>query len=108
MKRPTSIVRKASRSKSRNVSPAKNRKATKTKRRISTAATGIKGRSDSSSTKKLKEARAQQAAMAEILNIIASSPDHVQPVLTAVAERAMSLLNAWSVLVTRFDGQLLH
>ena len=28
--------------------------------------------------------------------------------LEAVAERAMSLLDAWSVLVTRFDGELLH
>ena len=28
--------------------------------------------------------------------------------LEAVAERAMRLLDAWSVLVTRFDGELLH
>jgi GAF domain-containing protein len=32
----------------------------------------------------------------------------VQPVLEAVAERAMRLLAAWSVLVTRFDGELLR
>ena len=32
----------------------------------------------------------------------------MQPVLEAVAERAMSLLDAWSVLVTRFDGELLR
>ena len=42
------------------------------------------------------------------MKVIASSPDDVQPVLEAVAERAMSLLDAWSVLVTRFDGELLH
>jgi signal transduction histidine kinase len=42
------------------------------------------------------------------LKVIASSPDDVQPVLEAVAERAMSLLDAWSVLVTRFDGELLR
>ena len=58
--------------------------------------------------KDLKEAREQQAATAEILKVIASSPDDVQPVLEAVAERAMSLLDAWSVLVTRFDGELLR
>ena len=60
------------------------------------------------SSKDLKEAREQQAATAEILKVIASSPDDVQPVLEAVAERAMSLLDAWSVLVTRFDGELMH
>ena len=42
------------------------------------------------------------------MKVIASSPDDVQPVLEAVAERTMSLLDAWSVLVTRFDGELLH
>ena len=31
----------------------------------------------------------------------------MQPVVEAVAERAMSLLDAWSVVVTRFDGELL-
>jgi signal transduction histidine kinase len=32
----------------------------------------------------------------------------VQPVFDAVAERAMSLLDCWSVLVTRFDGEHVH
>ena len=41
------------------------------------------------------------------MKVIASSPDDVQPVLEAVAERAMRLLDAWSVLVTRFDGELM-
>ena len=59
-------------------------------------------------SKDLREAREQQAATAEILKVIASSPDDVQPVLEAVAERTMVLLDAWSVLVTRFDGELLH
>src|SRR6202521_3685379 len=45
---------------------------------------------------------------AGILQIIASSPSDVQPVFDAVAERAMSLLDCWSVLVTRFDGEHVH
>jgi two-component system NtrC family sensor kinase len=59
-------------------------------------------------TAELAEAREQQTATAGILKVIANSPDDVLPVLEAVADQAMSLLDAWSVLVTRFDGELLH
>ena len=108
MARPSRTGGKTSEAKARNASPAKGRKTTKTKRRIAPAATRVKRRSVSDPSKDLKEAREQQAATAEILKVIASSPIDVQPVLEAVAERAMSLLDAWSVLVTRFDGELLH
>ena len=108
MARPSRTGGKTSEAKARNASPAKGRKTTKTKRRIAPAATRVKRRSVSGPSKDLKEAREQQAATAEILKVIASSPSDVQPVLEAVAERAMSLLDAWSVLVTRFDGELLH
>ena len=108
MARPSRTGGKTSEAKARNASPAKGRKTTKTKPRIAPAATRAKRRSVSDPSKDLKEAREQQAATAEILKVIASSPDDVQPVLEAVAERAMSLLDAWSVLVTRFDGELLH
>jgi GAF domain-containing protein len=50
----------------------------------------------------------RQTATADILKVIASSPSDVQPVFEAVADRTMSLLDAWSVLVTRFDGDLLR
>src|SRR5476651_2132218 len=108
MTRPTRTGGKTSVAKARNATPAKGRKTTKTKRRIAPAATRVKRRSVSSPSKGLKEGREQQAATAEILKVIASSPDDVQPVLEAVAERAMSLLDAWSVLVTKFDGELLR
>jgi two-component system NtrC family sensor kinase len=55
-----------------------------------------------------KEALEQQTATAEILKVIASSPNDVQPVLEAVADRAMSLLNCWSVIVGLFDGEQMH
>jgi signal transduction histidine kinase len=107
MTRPSRTGGKTREAKARNASPAKGRKTTKTKLRIAPAATRVK-RSVSGPSKDLKEAREQQAATAEILKVIATSPDDVQPVLEAVAQRAMSLLDAWSVLVTQFDGELLH
>ena len=108
MARPSRKGGRITAAKARNASPTKGRKTTKTKRRIAPAATRVKRRPASSPNKDLKEAREQQAATAEILKVIASSPGDVQPVLDAVAERAMRLLGAWSVLVTRFDGDLLH
>src|SRR3954462_13076926 len=108
MARPSRTGGKKSEAKARNASPAKGRKITKTKPRTALAATRVRRRSISDPSKDLKEAREQQAATAEILKVIASSPDDVQPVLASVAEHAMSLLDAWSVLVTQFDGELLH
>src|SRR4051812_42336075 len=107
MARPSRTGGKTRLVKPRKASPAKGRKASKAKHRIAAAASPAKGRSASTPSKDLKAARKQQAATAEILKVIASSPSDVQPVLEAVAERAMSLLDAWSVLVTRFDGQVL-
>jgi two-component system, NtrC family, sensor kinase len=52
-----------------------------------------------------KEALERQAATAGILQVIASSASDAQPVFDAVVERAMSLLDCWSVIVTRFDGE---
>jgi GAF domain-containing protein len=52
-----------------------------------------------------QEALKQQTATAEILKVIASSPSDVQPVFEAVADRARNLLDCWSALVVRFDGE---
>ena len=75
MARPSRTGGKKSEAKARNASPAKGRKTTKTKPRIAPAATRVKRRSVSDPSKDLKEAREQQAATAEILKVIASSPD---------------------------------
>jgi two-component system, NtrC family, sensor kinase len=56
-------------------------------------------------TRELREVQERQTATADILQIIASSPSDVQPVFDAVADRAMRLLDCWSVIVTRFDGE---
>ena len=55
-----------------------------------------------------QEALNQQTATAEILKVIASSPSDVQPVFEAVADRARNLLDCWSALVVRFDGEQAH
>src|SRR5262249_9144666 len=58
--------------------------------------------------KRPTEALEQQAAMSEILRLIASSPTNVQPVFDAIAREAMRLCGASYGVVGRYDGQLLH
>jgi len=54
------------------------------------------------------EARAHQAATAEILQVVAGSPRDVQPVFDTVATKAADLCGGSFGVVTRFDGQLIH
>src|SRR5262249_48137047 len=56
----------------------------------------------------LEAAREQQAATAEILRLIASSPDDAQPVFDASARHALRLCRGLSCLVTRRDGHLVR
>ena len=107
MARPSRTGGKTSAAKARNASPAKGRKTTKTKRRIAPAATRVKRRSVSGPSKDLKEAREQQAATAEILKVIASSPDDVQPVFDTIAESAKRLCGGHTSIVTQVIGDLL-
>jgi GAF domain-containing protein len=60
------------------------------------------------SNRERAEAQEQQAATAEILRVISSSPTDVQPVFDVIAENAQRLLRGWGALVVRFDGELLH
>src|SRR4051794_4020608 len=102
MARPSRTGSKKSEAKARDARPAEGGKTTKTKRRVAPAATRVKRHSVSSPSKDLKEARAQQAATAEILKVIASSPSDVQPVFDAIAERANTLIGGFSSTVFRF------
>ena len=104
MARPSRMGTKTSVAKARN---AKGRKTTKTKRRIASAATRVKRRSISDLSKDLKEAREQQAATADILKVIASSPSDVQPVFDAIAESARRLCGGHTSIVTQVIGDLL-
>jgi len=98
MTRPSRTGSKTSAAKARNAGPAKGRKTIKTKPRIAPAATRVKRRSISED---LKEAREQQAATAEILKVIATSPDDVQPVFDAIAHSAKQLIGGFSTAVHR-------
>jgi GAF domain-containing protein/anti-sigma regulatory factor (Ser/Thr protein kinase) len=51
-----------------------------------------------------KEALAQQTAVAEILSVISSSPTDIEPVLKAVAERAIRLCEAEDSLINVVRG----
>lgn len=55
-----------------------------------------------------REALERQTATAEILKVIAESPDDVQPVFDAIAERARLLCGAQLGSATRFDGEWIH
>ena len=108
MARPSRTGGKTSEAKARNASPAKGRKTTKPKPRIAPAATRVKRRSVSDPSKDLKEAREQQAATAEILKVIASSPTDVQPVFEAIAPSANRLIGGFSTAVYRFVDGIVH
>ena len=105
MARPSRTGGKISEAKTRRASPGKGRKTTKTKRPIAPAATRVKRRSISED---LKETREQQAATAEILKVIADSPDNVQPVFEAIASSANRLIGGFSTAVHRVIDDINH
>jgi GAF domain-containing protein len=55
-----------------------------------------------------QEALERQTATADILKVIASSPNDVQPVFEAIAASAKRLLGGFSATVVRFVGDALH
>src|ERR1700682_194704 len=59
-------------------------------------------------TAERNESIAQQAATAEILKVIASSPSDVQPVFDVIVERAVRLCGARMGRVYRYDGNLVQ
>ena len=67
-----------------------------------------KGMSGSEAERELAEARAQQAATAEILKVIARSPSDAQPVFDAIAQAAVRLIGGFSATVTRTDNGMVH
>jgi len=55
-----------------------------------------------------KHALERQTATSEILRAISRAQTDVRPVFDTIAESALGLLGAWSVLVLLFDGEVLH
>src|SRR5436305_1716912 len=108
MRRPSRAGGKTSEAKPRNASQAKSRKTTKTKPNTAPAANRVERRAVSGTSKDLKEAREQQAATAEILKIIASSPSDVQPVFEAIAASANRLIGGLSTVVYSLIDDMQH
>src|SRR5262245_57668748 len=54
------------------------------------------------------EAQEQQAATAEILRVISSSPTDAQPVFDVIVRSAVRLCDGLFGSVFRFDGELMH
>ena len=59
-------------------------------------------------TRELNEAREQQAATAEILRLISSSPTGVQPVFDTIVRNFVSLCGSVFGSIYTFDGELVH
>src|SRR4051794_31495447 len=105
MARPSRTGSKKSEAKARDARPAEGGKTAKNKRRVAPAATRLKRHSVSDPNNDLKEAREQQAATAEILRVIASSPSDVQPVFDAILGRALQLCEAAFGFLTNWNGE---
>jgi GAF domain-containing protein len=58
--------------------------------------------------RELAEARELQAASAEVLRVISTSPNDVQPVFDAIAESAVRLCQGQFSFVLRLDKELMH
>src|SRR5262245_1027856 len=94
--------------KTRKAGSAKGRNPATTKRRIVPPANRPKRASVQGLGNELKEAREQQAATAEILKVIASSPSNVQPVFEAIVANAARLIGGFSAGVYRFVDDFIH
>src|SRR5262245_13408515 len=106
MARPSRTGGKTSATKTRRASPAEGRKANKTKHRSLPTAARTKRSTVSNLSKELKEAREQQAATADILKVIASSPSNLRVVFDAIAQQANRLIGGHVTAVVLFNGDI--
>jgi signal transduction histidine kinase len=94
---------------------ARASRSSKPKRSIAPKALRRRGSTDADQetrvarlTRELREALEQQAATSEILKIIVSSPDDVQPVFDAIARSANSLVGGTATTVVLRREDMLH
>ena len=58
--------------------------------------------------RELSAAREQQAATAEVLDLIANSPGELEPIFQAMLAKAVRICDAGFGTVFRYDGEFLH
>ena len=84
------------------------RPKTLTRRNVPESISSRSSREETNIARELHEAREQQVATAEILRVIRTSPNDVQPVFETIVRNAVSLCGGLFANVFRFDGELLH
>jgi signal transduction histidine kinase len=89
-----------------SVSEAKIRSPNKVRR--SRAQTELPDSADVRPTSRLEEALEREAATADILMAIASSPSNVRPIFEAIAERSNKLVSGLSTAVLHLDKNMLN
>src|SRR5262245_11288764 len=110
-KRSAGKARKASPEEGRDPK-ARPQKALKTRRstkasRTKSSITNLKKQLEHQA-RELEEARQQQAASSEVLQIISSSAGALRPVFQAITKSAVDLCKARFGAVFRMEGELLH
>jgi two-component system NtrC family sensor kinase len=108
MARPSRTGDKNGAGKRRKASSVKGGNFAKIKQRVAPTAIRSKRPTVSDLGRDLKEAREQQAATAEILKVIASSPSDVQPVFEAIAASAAKLFEPWAATIVTLKDEVLH
>jgi two-component system NtrC family sensor kinase len=88
--------------------PVKGRRANRPKARKGSTATSSMAdlqRQIGTLTRELKEANERQTATTEVLRIVASSPENLQPVFDAMLEKAIALCEAKFGILFLYDGR---
>ncbi len=104
MKRRSRAGGKASKARGREASKTKRRDASKT----ASSSAPVHDAEVARLTRELNEAREQQTATSEVLEVISGSPGDLQPVFAAMLENAVRICDAKFGNIYRWGGEALH